>query len=185
MSLVKANTFAITKAEISAGGGTNAAPSWVEIPLTRTGTVEYTKSTADVTDGEGNLFHQWFHSMRAKVMLSTKIAFPRMMELISGSPVSSAQGADLIYFGRDEELDANKVRLRLQCKARNYDTGTEGYAEAIVFSAQGGLASFSMQETTPGEFSFEFTGLKSSFDANGNAIPAAYGSFAMVKSTLS
>jgi hypothetical protein len=183
MSNVKALTFAIYKAEISANGGTSTPASWVEIPLTRQGTVEYSKSNAEVTDGEGSLFHIWYHSMRARVNLTTKLAFPRLMEMISGSPVSSAQGTDLIYFGREEELDPNKVRLRLHCKARDIDTASEGYAESIVFSAQGGLASFQMAETTPGEYAFEFTSLKSTYDANGNVVPSCYGSFRMVKST--
>lgn len=185
MSLVKATTFAIVKAEISLNGNTNTPATWTEIPLAADGTINYTMSKSEVTDGEGNLFQTWRHSPRATVALRTKVAFPRLMEMISSSPVSSAQSADLIYFGRTEELDPNNVRLRLQCRAKNYDTGADGYAEAIVFNAQGGMAPFSMGETKQGEFAFEFDSNKSSYDASGNSIPAAYGSFHVIKSTLS
>ena len=144
MSLVKATTFAIVKAEISLNGGTSTPASWTNIPLAADGTVNYTQSKSEVTDGEGNIHQTWRHSQRANVMLRTKVAFPRLMEMISGSPVSSANGADLIYFGRTEELSPNRVRLRLQCRAVDHDTKAEGFAEAIVFDAQGGMAPFSM-----------------------------------------
>lgn len=181
MSTLQTYSFAITQADV--GPYSAGAVTWTNIPVVGEGTVEYTIQRAEVQDGEGKILNVWFHSQRAKVTLRMKRFAFRILEIITGSPVSSAQGTDMIYFGRDEELSAPWVRLRLQQKA--VDTaGTEGYFEVIIFKAQGTLPAITMRETTAGDYTVTFDALLSSVDAAGNTIPDALFAVKALKSSL-
>lgn len=184
MANTKLLTFSIYKAEISANADTNTPAAWTEIPLSAEGTGEYTIQKAEVQDGEGALQHTWKHTQRARFMLRTKLALFRILEIATGSPVSSTTGGDMIYVGREEEISAPFVRLRLHQRAVDFDTKTEGYAEVIVFKAQAEMPGVQMREVTPGEYTINFDALKASYDASGNSIPGAYFSFRGLKSNV-
>ncbi len=188
MAQTKLYTFAITKAEISANADSATPAVWTLIPITAEGTVEYTIQKAEVADGEGALQITWRHTQRARITLRTKLMLFRILEMISGNPVSSVgANGDRIEFGNENEISPPFVRLRLQQKAVNYDTNAEGYVEAIVYKAQGELPSFTMREVTPGEYTVMFDALKALFDDTGAALPApgVFGHFKGLKPTLS
>lgn len=185
MSTLTTYNFAITQADIALYADGAAVSTWTNLPVVAESNVEYTMTPADIADGEGKIQHRFFHSQRARITIRMKTWGFRIMELLSGSPVSSAQGTDEIYFGRDEELNPPAVRLRLQCKA--VDTGatsTTGYYEIMIFKAQGFLPPLSMRETTAGEFTITFEGLLATKDTAGNTIPAAMGRVKALKTAL-
>lgn len=91
--------------------------TWTNIPVVAESTVEYSKEKAEIADGEGNLIHIFRHSRRARMNLRMKRFAFRILELVTGSPVSSAQGADMIYAGTASEVNAPYVRLRAYAQA--------------------------------------------------------------------
>lgn len=169
MSTLSVYTFAIAQADISANGDTVNAASWVNIPIIGEGTVEYTMQKAEVSDGEGRLQIIWRHTQRAKVTLRMKRFAYRVLEMISGSPVSSAQGTDQIRFGTTAEITPPFVRLRLQQRAVD-SSNTAGYLEVIIYKAQGMLPSMTMREVTPGEYTVEFDALAATYNENGAVV---------------
>lgn len=169
MSTLSAYTFAISQADVSANGDTVTTASWVNIPIIGEGTVEYTMQKAEVADGEGKLQIIWRHGQRAKVTLRMKRFAFRILELISGSPVSSAQGTDIIQFGTSAEVSPPFVRLRLQQKAIDASNNS-GYMEVIVYKAQGMLPTMTMRETTPGEYTVEFDALAATYNESGAVV---------------
>lgn len=184
MSNLKTYTFAITQADVASGGDTAVAASWVNIPIVAEGTIEYTVQKVEVADGEGKLQINWFHTQRAKVTLRMKQYAFRILEMVTNSPVSSAQGTDAMYFGRDEEITPPYVRLRLQQKAVDASSGARGYFEVIVFKAQGTLPTLTMKEVSPGEYTVMFDCLQATYDDSGNAIPSAMLKVKALKSSL-
>ncbi len=164
-------TFAVNKVEIASYNNGAAPTSWTNIPVIAESTAEYTRGNADVSDAEGNLLNIWYHSQRARVTLRVKLFAFRVIEIATGSPVSSAQGADKMDIGVDAELNPPNVRLRLQQKAVDYTTGTTGYFEVVIYKARGALGPLTMRETTPGEYTIEFNALKSTKDEQGNTLP--------------
>lgn len=166
MSTLSVYTFAISQADVSANGDTVNAASWVNIPIIGEGTVEYTLQKAEVADGEGKLQIIWRHGQRAKVTLRMKRFAFRILEMISGSPVSSAQGTDQIEFGTVNEISPPFVRLRLQQKAVD-SSNTEGYLQVVIYKAQGTMPSMTMRETTPGEYTVEFDALAATYNESG------------------
>jgi hypothetical protein len=79
----------------------------------------------------------------------------RVLELISGNPVSSSDGYDKIEFGRDEEVTPPICRIRLYCKAVDDAGTTEGTMRVYLYAVQFGFPSIGMAETTPGEITLE------------------------------
>lgn len=181
MSNLKIFTFGVNKAWVSANGDTNTPASWVEVPIVSDSTIDYTIQTAEVSDGEGFLQMQWKHTQRAKVTLKMKQLGFNILERMTGSPVSSSQGTDQIYFGRQEEITPPFTRLKLVQRAIDSNTN-RGYAHVTIFKAQGELPTLMMQATTPGEFTVNFQCLAANYDENGNSIPTAYFRLDAVKS---
>lgn len=172
----------MTKADISANGDTSTPASWVNIPLISDGTITYNINVAEVSDGDGKLRLNWFHSQRAKVQLMTKQTIFRLIELATGSAVSSYQGQDKLQFGVDAELNPPFTRLRVQCKAVD-SNANRGYMEAVLYRTRGKMGNVSMKETTVGTFTIEFEAEIASYDDNGNATPnGAYGHIRSLKS---
>lgn len=110
-------TFAVSSVDVAPYNNGAAVTTWTNIPVVAESTVEYTKQKAEVPDGEGNLIHIWRHSTRARMNLRMKRFAFRVIELISGSPVSSAQGTDQIYAGTSGEVNPPYVRLRAYAQA--------------------------------------------------------------------
>ena len=183
MSNLALYTFGVTKADISANGDTATPASWVNIPLIADGSITYQINVAEVADGDGKLRLNWFHSQRAKVQLMTKQTIFRLIELATGSAVSSYQGQDKIQFGVDSELNPPFTRLRVQCKAVDA-SANRGYMEAVLYRTRGKMGNVSMKETTVGTYTIEFEAELASFDDLGNATPnGAYGHLTGLKSS--
>ncbi len=184
MSLLAVYTFGVTKAEISANGDTSTPASWVNIPLIADGTVTYTLSESEVRDGDGTMRLDWFHSQSAKVSLMTKVTFFRLLEMATGSPVSSYQGGtDAIEFGTSAELNPPATRLRIQCRAQDTNTN-RGYMEIVIYRARGKMGNFGMKEVAQGSYTVQFTAELAVFDELGGANAGAYGRAKAVKTTL-
>lgn len=173
MSNLKTFTFGVNRAWVSANGNTANAASWVEIPIVADSSVEYTLQHAEVANGEGKLQITWRFGQRAKVMLRMKQFAFNILERITGSPVSSANGIDQLLVGRSEEINPPNVRLKLVQQAKD-SNNTAGYLHVVVFNAQGEMPGVQMKESTPGEFSINFDCLAATFDENGAVIPESY-----------
>lgn len=176
-------TFGIYRAYVSANADSSTPASWLEVPLAKEAGVEYSVQEAEVTNGEGKLYYQWFHTQRGMIRLRIPVYAFAVFERITGSPVSSAQSADTQYFGREEEISPNLVRLKIIVRAANKDTNTEGYFHITVFKAQGRMPSVNARDVTPGEFEIQFKALAATYDENGASIPESYGRYDGLKST--
>lgn len=176
-------TFAIHKAYVSANADSSTPASWLELPLVKESTIEYSTQEAEVTNGEGKLFYQWFFGQRALARIRIPVYAFAVFERITGSPVSSAQGADMQYFGREEEISPSPVRLKVIVRAVNKDTNVEGYFHITVFKAQGRMPTVTARETTPGEFEIQFKALAATYDENGASIPESYGKYSGLQTT--
>lgn len=183
MSNLQTFSFAITQADIAPYNGGAAVSTWTNIPTPAEGTAEYTVQKVEVADGEGKLVQVWFHTQRCKVTLRIKKFAFHIFEMLSGSPVSSAQGTDKMYFGRDEEINPPVVRLRLQQKAIDQN-GNTGYFETIIFQARGMLPPITMREVTASDYTCTFDGLESTVDEAGATIPSAMLSVRALKTSL-
>ena len=181
---IQVQTFSVYSGEIAAWNSGGAA-SWVTIPMVAEGSLELTMGEAQVTDGEGRINFQWYHSQRATVRLRVKQYFMRILEMISGNAVSSAAGAERLEFGTDAELTPPIVRLRLKARARDVTTEGTGYFHIIAYKAKGSISAPPMSETTPGEMTYTFTLLKSLKDAAGATLPGngSFGYVSAVEST--
>jgi hypothetical protein len=185
MSNLAVLTFAVSSVDVAAYNNGGAVTTWYNLPVVAESTVEYTKQKSEVPDGEGNLIHIWRHSPRARMNLRMKRFAFRILELVTGSPVSSAQGADMIYAGTSVEVNPPYVRLRAYAQAIDQN-GTTGYLKVTIFKAQGVMPGVTMRETTPGEFQIEFDALLSSTDENGNTLGSnAYYKVEALKSNTS
>lgn len=174
MANTKLLTFAVFKAYVSANADSSTAASWLEIPLTAESTTEYTLQEAEVANGEGKLFWTWFFGQRATTRLRMKQFAFAVLERITGSPVSSAQGADQMKFGVEEEISPPVVRLKVIVRAVDTSNNTGGYFHITIFKAQGRLPTLNARETTPGEFEVMFKALAATYDENGASIPESY-----------
>lgn len=156
-------SFAIDQAWVAAYS-TSVAATWTELPVTSNSTIDMAVTRAEVRDGEGNLMHTWFHTQTATISLTMRQWGMRVLELISGNPVSSSDGYDKIDFGRDEEITPPRCRIRAYCRAVD-DTGvTEGAMRVYLYAVQFGFPSIGMAETTPGEITLEGSCLHVNYD---------------------
>lgn len=147
-------SFAIKQAWVAAYS-TSVAATWTELPVTSNSTIDVAVTRADVRDGIGDLQHTWFHTRTATLSLTMRQWGMRVLELISGNPVSSTSAHDSIDFGRDEEISPPKCRIRLKCDAVDETGVTEGYMYVYLYAVQFGFPSIGMAETTPGEITLE------------------------------
>lgn len=177
-------SFGITKAEIAAYG--SYPPTWTEIELTKEGTLRYARSKVEVTDGEGDHAHTWFHSPRATVTLRTAKETLRVLEILSGNNVSSSAGGEHLYLGTDGELTPPLTMLRLQAVATDPDAATPSrvYRQLVVFRALAKLPDQELKDTAANELTLEFDCFKSTLDEAGRTIQSAFGRFGGGYSTL-
>jgi hypothetical protein len=141
------------------------------MPVTSNSTIDVAVTRAEVRDGEGDLMHVWFHTRTATLSLTMRQWGMRVLELISGNPVSSSNGYNQIDFGRDEEITPPKCRVRLKCKAVDETGATEGFMYVYLYAVQFGFPSIGMAETTPGEVTLEGTCLVESHDESAVILP--------------
>lgn len=177
-------SFGITKAEIAAYG--SYPPTWTEIELTKEGTVKYARSKVEVTDGEGDHAHTWYHSPRASVSLRTAKETLRVLEILSGNNISSSAGGEFLYLGTDGELTPPLVMLRLQAVATDPDAAspTRGYRQIVLYKAVAKLPDQELKDTAANELMLEFDALRSTLNEVGNTIPAAFGRLGGLFTTL-
>jgi hypothetical protein len=147
-------SFAVKQAWVAAYS-TSVAAVWTELPVTSNCTVDVAVTRADVRDGLGDIQHTWFHTRTATLSLTMRQWGMRVLELISGNPVSSTSTFDRIEFGRDEEISPPRCRIRLRCDAVDETGVTEGYMDVYLYAVQFGFPSIGMAETTPGEITLE------------------------------
>jgi hypothetical protein len=164
-------SFAIKQAWVSEYSDGGAA-TWVLIPVVAGSTLDISRTAAEIRDGEGFLQYTWFHTITATLTIRAKEWSMRVLEMISGNPVSSAGGVDWIEFGRDEELSPPTVRFRLQCPAVD-ETGTVTgkYMYVYCYKVQCSFPSVGMEEVTPGEVTIEGNCLRCDDDDQGNDLP--------------
>jgi len=147
-------SFAVDQAHIAAYS-TSVAATWTELPVVSGSTVDMAVTRADVRDGVGDIQHTWFHTRTATVTLTMRRWAMRVLELISGNPVSSSDGYDRILLGTSAEITPPKCRLRLRCQAVDENGENEGYMYVYLYAVQFGFPSIGMAETTPGEVTLE------------------------------
>jgi len=162
-------SFGINDAWVSAYTAGEAA-SWVQMPIVAGSTLDIARTAAEIRDGEGYLQKVWFHTLTATVTIRAKKWAMRVLELISGNPVSSASGVDKIEFGRDEELNPPYVSFKLKVTAED-NSGTSGYMYVYCYKVQCGFPSVGMEETTPSEVTIEGNCLRGYYDSEGNQFP--------------
>jgi hypothetical protein len=156
-------SFGVDQAWVAAYSTTVAA-TWTELPVTSNATIDVAVTRAEVRDGEGDLKHVWFHTRTATLSLTMRQWGMRVLELISGNPVSSSSGYDQIDFGRDEEITPPKCRVKLKCKAVDETGTTEGAMWVYLYAVQFGFPSIGMAETAPGEVTLEGSCLVVQYD---------------------
>jgi len=108
-----AKTFGVDEAYVgtyNAGG----AATFVQFPIVQDSTLELTYERAEVLDGMGRRQGIWIHSPSGRVTLRGGEASMRIMEMVSGSGVSSYASVDRIQFGTADELTPPTVRLKLR-----------------------------------------------------------------------
>lgn len=163
-------SFAIDQAWVSTYTDGGAA-TWVEIPVVGGSTLDITRTPAEVRDGRGFLQYTWFHTLSATVTIRAKEWSMRVLEMISGNPVSSAAGVDFIEFGREEELTPPTVRFRLQCPLVDEDGGNSAKRMLVyLYKVQCSFPSIGMEEVTPGEVTIEGNCLRCDDDDQGAAL---------------
>jgi len=178
MGSKQVQTFSIHEANVALYGTGTAVTEWTNIPLAAESTLELTMSEAPVTDGEGNIDYQWFHSPRCTAVLRAKqIAF-RVLELISGNGISSVGAAEYLPLGSDAELTPPSVRLQLKCRARDVTNEANSYMHVVLYKCLVRYSPPGFAETTPSAITFNVTALKSLKDDSGNTLPGkgAFGS---------
>lgn len=174
-------SFAVYKAYVAAYAS-GAAATWTEIPLAKEGTINLNVNMAEVTDGEGVLYHNFYHTQRATGSLRCARAAMRVIELITGNGSSSAVGTEIIAWGTDAEIQAPLMRLLFIAKAEDSD-GNTGYFEVYVWKARGRMNVINLAETTAAETVFEFTCFRSTKDTAGNNRESAMGSIQLLRSS--
>ena len=144
-----ARTFGVKEAFVGAYNSGGAVPTWVEFDIAQDSTLELSYERAEHRDGRGYLEHTWIHSPSGRVTLRGGEYSMRIMEMVSGSPVSSYTSVDSIQFGVNEELTPPAVRLKLVCECKD---GSENEGEVLVYAykAVGQMPSIGMAQTTPG-----------------------------------
>lgn len=177
-------SFGITKAEVAAFG--SYPPTWTEVKITKEGTLKYSRSKIDITDGEGDHSFTWLHSPRAQVTLRTAKETLRVLEIISGNNVSSSAGGEHLYLGTDGELTPPLVMLRLQAVATDPDAAspTRILRQVVLFKALAKLPDQEMKDTAANELTLEFDCFRSTTDEQGRSIPQAFGRFGGGYSTV-
>lgn len=163
-------SFAIEDAWVSeyTDGG---AATWVSIPVVGGSTLDITRTPAEVRDGRGFLQHTWFHTLSATITIRAKEWSMRVLEMISGNPVSSASGVDYIEFGREEELSPPTVRFRLQVPVVDEVGGNNAKRMLVyLYKVQCSFPSIGMEEVTPGEVTIEGNCLRADDNELGAAI---------------
>ena len=165
-------SFAVKQAWMSAWSA-GVAASWTEIELARDSTVNIGITEAEVADGEGKLIHVFFHTQRCEGTLMCGKTALRALELATGNATSSVSGGEFIYMGTDEEITPPYCRFKFAATAIDDTDAEEGYVLLYVLKAQARLEAVGFAETTPGEFSLAFKGLRGTTDEAGNTIPEA------------
>lgn len=163
-------TFGVNKVDVAPYNSGAAVTTWTNIPVVQDSNVAYTLAKAEVTDGEGYLQAQWFHTQRAKVTLTMSRFHFRALELMSGSPVSSYSGADAIQYGVNAELNPPYFRLRIQQKAIDAINNTAAYFEVILYKCVGVLPPLGAKAVTPTTYQVELDALLSTKDELGNTL---------------
>jgi len=110
-----ARTFGVKKAYIGAYNSGGAVPEWVEFKIVQDSTVELSYERAEMRDGRGRLQHTWLHSPSGRATLRGGEYAMRILEMVTGSPVSSYADVDSIQIGTEDELTPPAVRLKLEC----------------------------------------------------------------------
>jgi len=169
LATVQWYSFAVDQAHIAAYS-TSVAATWTELPVISGSTIDIAVTRADVRDGEGALKHTWFHTQTATVTLTMRRWAMRVLELISGNPVSSYSGYQDIQVGTDAEITPPRCRLKLRCKAVDENGENEGFMYVYVYACQFGFPSIGMAETTPGEITMEGSCLQVGYDEDAVAM---------------
>lgn len=176
-------SFGITRARVAAFG--SYPPTWTEIKLTKEGTLRYTRSKLEVTDGEGDHSFTWLHSPRAMVTLRTAKETLRVLEIISGNNISSSAGGEYLTLGTDGELTPPLVMLDLTAVATDPDAAspTRLYRHVILYKAEAKLPDQEFKDTAANELTIEFDCFRSVTDEQGRAVPSAFGRLGLGAST--
>lgn len=148
-------TFGIKQAWLGEYLSGGAVVTWVEFPLVTDGTLELTSERAEIRDGLGLRKDTWFHSQGGRVTLRGGMYSMRILEMVTGSPVSSYLNTDMMQFGVEDELTPPAVRLKLLTLAKDA-AGNEGYLYAFCYRARGNMPSIGMAQTAPGEVEIQF-----------------------------
>lgn len=170
----QARTFAVSAAYVGAYNSGGAVSEWVEFPIVQDSTLELSFDEATLTDGRGRIQEAWKHSPAGRVTLRGGEGSMRILEMVSGSAVSSYADVDSVQFGTESELSPPSVRLKLQCLAVD-DSGNEGLQIVYCYKAKGQFPSIGMAQTTPGVVEIPFTLQQDTKDQDGNTVAAAYG----------
>jgi len=169
-----ARTFGVKEAYVGAYNSGGAVPTWVEFDIAQDSTLELSYERAEMRDGRGYLQHTWIHSPSGRVTLRGGEYSMRIMEMVSGSPVSSYADVDSMQFGTEEELSPPSVRLKMLCECKDASEN-EGLVYVYAYKAIGQMPSIGMAQTTPGVVEIPFDLQQDTKDHDGNTVAAAYG----------
>lgn len=162
--------FAIKEAWVAQFSATVAA-TWETVPVIAGSTLDLAIAEAPVRDGEGRLQHTWYHTQDATLTLIMREWSMRVLELVSGNPVSSASGMDKIEFGREEELTPPLLRFKLKCRAVSQDGTTSGYLYVYCYKVACSFPTIGMEETAPHEMTITGKCLHTVYDELAAALP--------------
>jgi len=169
-----ARTFGVKQAWVGGYAAGAAVPEWVEFKIVQDSTLELSYERAEMRDGRGRLQHTWIHSPGGRVTLRGGEYAMRILEMVTGSPVSSYADVDSIQFGTEDELTPPAVRLKMVCDAKD-SIETEGEVLVYAYKAVGQMPSIGMAQTTPGVVEIPFDLQQDTKDHAGATVAAAYG----------
>ena len=170
----KARTFAIKDAWIGAYNAGAAVTTWVEFPLVSDGTLELSTEEATILDGRGRRQATWKHSPAGRVTLRGGEGSMQILEMVTGSGVSSYLNIDSMQFGTEAELTPPSVRLKLRADIKD-SADNEGLQYVYCYKAIGQFPSIGMAQTTPGVVEIPFSLNSDTKDHTGATVASAYG----------
>ena len=165
-------TFGIKQAWLGAYNAGGAVATWIEFPIVTDGSVELTTEKTEVRDGMGLRKTTWSHTLGGRVTLRGNMYSMRILEMVTGSAVSSYTNTDMIYLGSEDELTPPAVRLKLLALAKDA-SDNEGYLYVYCYRAKGNMPSIGMAQTAPGEVEIQFDLESDTKNHLGNTLPSA------------